>query len=143
MPDLSTLTVSLDIARALKDAGFPQETVFDWYSAPMFGMMLDQGLNRKDVVAPFAHHDYEWICAAPTFEEVWALLPESIIVDGETYWINHDRVTHERVFYADVIQRVLMLPNGRNAMEEHISPVEASAALFLALVRAGHIQNTP
>lgn len=75
-------TVSKDLAVQLKEAGFPQKTVFNWYepkSGPsdILPSELVYGINSYNTEVSTGWNRF----AAPTAEEVLELLPEYVLDD--------------------------------------------------------------
>lgn len=161
-PTLARLVPSLDTCRALKDAGWVHPTAFAWFTDCDDAGEPDDPDRPPVVLTDRRHRDWCRSCAAPTFSEVWDRLPVFITTDahGDGYtsdyhrslWtgadgreiasylsVDHDDAEVLSLFPADAEGIIRQ----RDAEEEHERPVEAAAALYIALVQAGHIQATP
>ena len=139
---LSDLTVSLETARALEAAGFPQDTALIWtrFDAPMM---------RRPFVTMNRRGDDRGIdpCAAPMLAEILRELPDVIehdTGDADLYrrvlWPSDDASTAVAYVPDDFdVSEPLRLGHHSWARVERPNAAEAAALLWLALVRAGHV----
>lgn len=132
----TTLTPTLDACKSLKDAGFPQDTVFTWVTPS--GRPQQPSVSPRDAAG--ASHAEE--SAAPTLTELLAHLPAELafavphpiygsVERTHTLELSLGRRTtigYHLVGSHDVQHRV-----------EHVSAVEAAAHLFLALRADGRL----
>ena len=106
MTNHESITVSLDVAKELKEAGWPQEDYFVWVESatededpelctPMEWNIFTKGLFDACKSAWIAKND----CAAPTAEEILRRLPNAIYHKGSIYYLvirDKDCVSYER-----------------------------------------------
>ena len=112
---LSDLTVSLDTARALKAAGFPQANpALEWRVT----------LSHDPFVQPWTNR--YGFCAAPTLEEILREIPPDRTIDGDDCipWVAMDDGGAFSIGYS--VDDTQTNPEGT-------SMAEAAAALYLAL----------
>lgn len=94
--DIEKQVVSLSLAKQLKEAGYPQEGVWWWYTTGISDGVFISGYDD--------FHKYNIICVAPTVAELGEALPKTVeyyhsIMGWRTeYWYPKSIV---RVEYAD------------------------------------------
>lgn len=129
---LSTITVSVETGLALKDAGFPQGTVCQWFRDS------ERGRDRVGGARIFneAH-----LCAAPTLAEILSELPHEV---GEGHWLC-DLVCYKRPDGAVVLgyDEETRGAGAYNTKHHDENPAEAAAALYLALAGADLLTSDP
>lgn len=144
---LSDLVPALDTCRALKAAGFPEDTVFAW----RFGYhdTDPQVWAQDDYTTQRGDHDPAHECVAPTLADLLAALPRCIEdPDGGDYYLGLWRGIKgaTAVAYHDGDDGlVLVLDLGtcdQDAEEHHANPAEAAAQLWLALHAAGLLPDS-
>lgn len=142
MPDLSSLTVSLETARALQAAGFPQDTALAW----THGVPEDPGPHVTFHPSPGLRPLVAGECAAPTLAEILdALKAEGAqaamlareSTEGHLYAVSSPAYSTFAPLDDDEPDEMRCQP--AEPWQWHTDPTEAAAALYLALVRAGHI----
>lgn len=146
MNSLESIVVPLDLARELAEAGFPQTSALVWIEAKTY----PNGATMPTHVQPYGCGLP--VCAAPTFEEVWAQLPPSISLrpvnePGKGTFFrcldSSDKVPYAARFRTAFAYVLPLGPRGVAQFEHKERPVIAAARLWLALVRAGHITPEP
>lgn len=137
---MTDLVPTHEACEALKATGFPQDTVHSWYDAPMFHTHLDGGLNRQCVVKSFAAHDHRFLCAAPTLEEILRVLPEKIRNGKRGYGNKSLLLRGGQIGYAPRSAYHLTISESFPSDASGVT-AQAAADLYLALHRAGHIQE--
>lgn len=129
------LTPSLDACKALKDAGFPQDTVFTW--------VTPDGRAQPPSVSPRGGTDRaEEESAAPTLTELLAHLPAELAfaVPHPVYGSLERAHTLElSLGHRAMIGYHLVGSHDVQHRVEHDSAVEAAAHLFLALRTDGRL----
>lgn len=104
-------TVSLELAKQLKEAGFPQESYFYWVLEDHIGEKYIL-VSKWDIIEAEQKRDYNksvvWMqnylawpekkFAAPTAEEILDLLPAMIESEGEKYYLIIEKLPHSNHF---------------------------------------------
>lgn len=98
MNELDLLVVSLETAQKLKEAGWSKPTVFAWIKEVVNGQegsgsVLPVTFVSVTFVSEAIFVDDDW-SPAPTFQELWDVLPATIIHENEMYSI-------ELLYYRD------------------------------------------
>lgn len=104
MTNLQNHVVSLDLAKQLKEAGYPQEgTLFYWAKNPVtqkYDVIYYE--NRNQLKADFVDDRYD-LTAAPLASELGEQLPRVLEIDGEKRWltvsVHDDPINLWCVFY--------------------------------------------
>jgi len=110
------------------------ETNANWYKSG--GMITGHLCLKMDEVC---EHDV-YVCPAPTFEELWAVMPDEITdSDNDCYYLNMEKVHRKldvtRCMYAnEIIDHII-------EQFSHESPTEAAGMLLVWLAENGHLEG--
>lgn len=130
------LVPTLTTCRALKAAGFSQDTHFHWVSPLRVAPFVREATETE------RQDGWSFSAPAPTLSEVLAQLP--VVIPGRDAWYLH--INHKHRFNEDGgldllgwwIRYHRKDFGGVLASETHANAAEAAALLYLALHEAGH-----
>jgi len=126
------MTASLESSKRLKELGWEGKREFVY-------VIMDDGLPspaQSIEVSESFRYSYCKRVSAPTFEELWAALPEKIQFD-EAYGF----LDMWKVYYTKEIQQAVICYKNTSQMFsifKHKSPTEAAALLLIWVLENGH-----
>lgn len=78
---LEQICVSLELAKKLKESGYPQESLFSWVQSPVTGDKIMLSSTLSDECPNCYFH-----AVAPTVAELGEVLPDKIRFDNRCYF---------------------------------------------------------
>jgi hypothetical protein len=114
---------TLETAKKLHDAGIKIDSQYTYFEG-----------CKESKPTVFAAWGYKSICPAPTFCELWALLPNEI-TKGGTF---HKELNHRTICYADSYSKVLLL---HDILIQDGNLAEAAAQLLLWCHENGYLKE--
>lgn len=136
---MENLVVTLDTAKKLKAAGFPQSMVYNWHVSKQTNMK-----NRRNHLAiglpgymrPTLHpewYDYRETVAAPTAQEIADQLPKFKGLDGENIYLGIEIDPFELCWVAEYKNEDYETRGLGSHTGMGVNMAEALAALYLKL----------
>ncbi len=117
-------TVSLGLAKTLKEKGYPQKDSFAYWVKDAQGTEWHSLYNPKFIPALFD----EFICAAPTADELLDQLPENITLGKYQSGATQDLEYYSWIDGGELAKKIKTLPE----FEEHTA-ADAIAKMWLYL----------
>ena len=138
---MNNLTVSLETAQELKEAGFPQDSTFAYYSNAYYSkkenaVTILRFSEGKEHLLLINSGEWDFVCVAPTAEEILEKLPTAIYIKKRIhkweYWINVERLSHGWI---------IRYCRGKETLCIVVAPVftEALGEMYLYLKKEGLI----